>query len=460
MQSLDFTFLNNPVRRLSRYWLLLGATALALAGLFSLTLIISRSPGLSKLPFFVNLFHVSIVAHVDLSVLAWFLCIACMVWSLSIKKISLPMLEESALISMGLGIALIALAPFTGGEALMSNYIPVIMSPVFFFGLALIGCSVTLMAIGVLLTSPFRGEVARLRHALRMSLVERERVSSCAKITPSRPSATLPPLGGGTFSSALILLISLAAFYASYRMMPSIIDGEQYFELLFWGGGHVLQFLHVQILMVVWLFLVASAQCPVPSLLATRHSALGAIFLIGPIAALLTPLGYIHEVTSSEHHQFFTQTMIMAGGIAPAILALLLLPKIWRARGEHKGENRSLWSALVISILLFLYGGVLGGMIEGQNVVIPAHYHGSIIGITIAFMGFAYALLPAYSAIAAWRSGNSRTGSRLFTGQGSSCMSPDWRGAAVTACCAKRPAGSMRSRPASKSPWVLWASAA
>jgi heme/copper-type cytochrome/quinol oxidase subunit 1 len=33
-------------------------------------------------------------------------------------------------------------------------------------------------------------------------------------------------------------------------------------------------------------------------------------------------------------------------------------------------------------------------MIRGVNVVIPAHYHGAIVGVTLAFMGLAYVLLP------------------------------------------------------------------
>jgi len=33
-------------------------------------------------------------------------------------------------------------------------------------------------------------------------------------------------------------------------------------------------------------------------------------------------------------------------------------------------------------------------MIRGADVRIPAHYHGSIVGITLALMGLAYALLP------------------------------------------------------------------
>jgi cytochrome c oxidase subunit 1 len=42
-------------------------------------------------------------------------------------------------------------------------------------------------------------------------------------------------------------------------------------------------------------------------------------------------------------------------------------------------------------------------MIRGVNVVIPAHYHGSIVGITLAFMGLAYVLLPRLGFAAADR---------------------------------------------------------
>lgn len=52
-------------------------------------------------------------------------------------------------------------------------------------------------------------------------------------------------------------------------------------------------------------------------------------------------------------------------------------------------------SAFVASFTLFALGGVLGYLIQGVNVVIPAHYHGSTVGVTLAFMGLAYVLLPS-----------------------------------------------------------------
>ena len=51
-------------------------------------------------------------------------------------------------------------------------------------------------------------------------------------------------------------------------------------------------------------------------------------------------------------------------------------------------------NALLFSILLFGAGGVIGFMISGSTVTVPAHYHGSIVGITLAFMGISYHLLP------------------------------------------------------------------
>jgi heme/copper-type cytochrome/quinol oxidase subunit 1 len=45
-------------------------------------------------------------------------------------------------------------------------------------------------------------------------------------------------------------------------------------------------------------------------------------------------------------------------------------------------------------LLLFSAGGLIGFLIKGSDVRIPAHYHGSIVGITLALMGLTYALLP------------------------------------------------------------------
>ncbi len=374
--------MNKP---LSRWWLLIGTAALAIAGLFSLVLVVARAP-VFKAMGLDHLFHEALVVHVDLSVLVWFLAIACLLWSVMTAgtKQLFPYLEEAALICFALGTLGITLSPLDPhAVALMSNYIPVITSPVFFLGLSLLFIGVALMLVK-LFSSPAQGSM--FNGAQRF----------------------------GLFTAGLIALMSAMAFIWSHQQMPPVIDGQQYYEMAFWGGGHVLQFLHTQLLLVVWLVLMRTLSSPSPLVgeggmegnSPQPQAFLYFLFSIGLIAVLLTPLAYLlYDVASMEHRQFFTWQMIIANGIAPTILSLALIPSLWNSRNTRKSNRRALWAALLMSVLLFLYGGVLGLLIEGQNVVIPAHYHGSIVGVTLAFMGAAYWLLPHfdYRDASGWR---------------------------------------------------------
>lgn len=349
--NLDF---NN---KLSKRWLLIGVLSLAIAGLFSLVLVVARTPSLATIPLFNNLFHSALVVHVDLSVLVWFLSIACMFWSLSANRYHcfMPYIEEAAQICFVSGMFFIAASPFDGkAEALMSNYIPVITSPLFFFGLSFLLCGVGLMLARLFLTF----------NALRST-------------------------NYAIISSAVITVISIIAFVWSFQIMPPQIEGQQVYELGFWAGGHILQFTHTQILMICWLFLAGVNQ---------NYKLL---FSIGFVATIASPVAYIlYDITSMEYREFFTNIMIMAGGIAPTILAFYIIPVLWK-----NAQKNAIWISLFMSVLLFMYGGFLAGLIHGQNVIIPAHYHGSIVGITLAFMGVVYLFLPKfnYKDVSNWR---------------------------------------------------------
>jgi heme/copper-type cytochrome/quinol oxidase subunit 1 len=88
----------------------------------------------------------------------------------------------------------------------------------------------------------------------------------------------------------------------------------------------------------------------------------------------------------------FTELMKF-GGLSCLPLGLAVAASLWQAE-KPMGEARYLRSALLSSMALFATGGVLGFMISGLDIVIPAHYHGSTVGVTIAFMGVCYYLLP------------------------------------------------------------------
>ena len=400
MNNHNLFFVNRQFSNISRSWLMIGVWSLAIAGFFSLVLVTARTPGFCDMPFFMKLFREALVVHVDLSVLVWFLSIACMFWNLVASdhainlrssatqaaplngasprfarpqpNVFLSYLSRAAQLCFVAGMVLISLSPLDPkGQGVMSNYIPVITSPVFFIGLSLLLCGVGLM-LTRLLTSKWENDIFS------------------------------PPLRFGVFSSGIIALFAIFAFIWSFNLLPPQIDGQQFYEIGFWGGGHVLQFVHTQILLVCWL-LLAVALKPDFSL---SKPLLYSLFSIGLITALATPLPYfLYEVTAQEYREFFTQGMIVAGGIAPIILALFVIPVLWKSKAERKGANRALWASLVMSVLLFLYGGFLAELIRGQNVVIPAHYHGSIVGVTLAFMGITYLMLPrfGYRDVAGWR---------------------------------------------------------
>ena len=64
------------------------------------------------------------------------------------------------------------------------------------------------------------------------------------------------PLQLGAFLGAVAAFLALAAFVWSWAVVPRI-EEKIYFEVLFWGGGHTLQFQHSILMVVAWLWIAA-----------------------------------------------------------------------------------------------------------------------------------------------------------------------------------------------------------
>jgi len=172
--------------------------------------------------------------------------------------------------------------------------------------------------------------------------------------------------------------------------VPADLPPKAYYEILFWGGGHALQFTWTLLMLVAWLTLAQACGGRVP--LSPRVVLL--LFALALASVFITPLAYLaHDVTTVEHRDMHTWGMRFGGGlaIAPVALAVLLALAPLRRLGE---VQRPLRAALRASMLLFVAGGVIGLTIHGSNVKIPAHYHGCIVGVTLALMGLVYHLLP------------------------------------------------------------------
>ncbi len=349
-------------RALARGWLWLGLLALVGSGLFSILLVLSRTPGINaRLPV-ADFFRVALVVHVDLSVLVWFVAMAGLLWSLNARA-RWPALAWSALALCAIGTLVMAAAPFADrAEALMANYIPVLDGQLFIGGLCVFALGAAMLVMHAMFAAPRPGNAQAATGALQF----------------------------GLNASAVAAAVALLAFGWSFALMPAGLEGKPYYEILFWGGGHALQFVWTLLMLVAWLWLAGALGARVP--LSPRLVAL--LFALALVSVFVTPYAYLaYDIASVEHRNLHTWSMRIGGGISivPIMLALLVGLRTLPPRAD---SARPLLAALRWSMVLFAAGGLIGLFISGNNVKIPAHYHGSIVGVTLALMGLVYLLLP------------------------------------------------------------------
>ncbi|HHH46497.1 MAG TPA: cbb3-type cytochrome c oxidase subunit I [Thiotrichales bacterium] len=336
-----------------RAWLVLGVYALIAAGALALLLVAARSPGIGERLPWPDVFHTALVVHVDLSVLVWFLAFSALLWSLDRPASPLP-----TWLSLGLawaGTLLLSISPFVGdGPPLQNNYVPVLLRPLFHAGLGLFALGILMQALLGLRradTEPFRSLTTRL--------------------------------------SALTVLVAALLFLHAFLVLDNeALPAAARFEYLFWSSGHVLQFSHGLMLLLCW-HLLLGPDSPVHA----RPALSNRLAMLAFIPVLAAPLiEWRHAIDSAAYRLEYTQLMRF-GGLLLAPLGAWLAWRYLARPGRFRDAPRT---ALGMSILLFAAGGVLGFLIHGANVVIPAHYHGSIVGVTLAFMGTAYLLLPTF----------------------------------------------------------------
>jgi hypothetical protein len=294
-------------------------------------------------------------------VLVWLLAISAAMWSLCSTGES-KLWDKASFWLAALGAALMVIAPFVGaGNAQMSNYVPVLEHPLFFAGLGIFIAGIASHLVRTVVTRPRLGKTLTGTDALH----------------------------AGITWSALVVAAAFASTWASYIGVPQGMDGQVYYEFLFWGGGHVIQFAYTVLMMIAWVVLASASGCQVE--LTPRLMLVFLLFICLPI--ITVPFLYLaHDVVSAGHRLAFTELM-KYGGLSCLPLGLAVLSSLWRATSAT-GEGIYLRAALISSVALFAVGGVLGFMIAGLDIVIPAHYHGATVGVTVAFMGLCYYLLP------------------------------------------------------------------
>ncbi|MDM8335155.1 cbb3-type cytochrome c oxidase subunit I [Wolbachia pipientis] len=337
---------------LCKQWIFLAVCALACSGLLSIIIIFLRLPFISSLiPSAQYIFDNALVIHVNLSILVWMCSIISLLFIINLQNVNnwLNFLRVLSTLSMLL-MFISAFVPNT--EVIKSNYIPVLENKLFLFGLSLFITSILINA-GFTYTS----------------------------------NKQISYLSVGQIGLVIILASSFLCFILAYNNVPIDIyhsDKNLFYEYLFWGGGHLLQFAFVQGMFLVYLIMLSSNDV---SLASSNKITILPLF-INTVLAVGVPLIYfVYSVDSVELIQFFTWHMRIAGAVLPCFLIKLIYRNIKTLINDKSNY-------LLHSFVLFIYGGLLGVLTIEGNVTIPAHYHGSVVGITIAFMNFIYWLLP------------------------------------------------------------------
>ena len=350
-----------------RSWALLGIIALALAGLFAVLLVMSRTPFLEDVVEWPDqFFQKGLVTHVVFAFVVWFLAVFASL-SCQSERETKPA-KGPAIWRQGLPLALAAagsclliIAPFSGGgDPSLNNYIPVIINPIFYLGLVLVALGVLIPAIGLIITAAQSGATISADRFLMVT-------------------------------GAMLYIAALMGFAVAFLQLGQQTIDFDYNEQLIWGGGHLLQFLNLTLLLVAWDRL--SRETAAGPLITPRMARLASGLLVLSAAAGLSFFG-LFGVRSESFTSAFTYLQF---ALATPLLVVLFdaAPILWRNRRLFRFHDPA-FLCLASSLIVFMVGAALGLFVDGNDTRTPAHYHGVIGGINLAFVGLYYVyFLPA-----------------------------------------------------------------
>jgi len=352
-------------------WLVLSLIVLGTAGLFALPLAFGRAPGLSDMfPWFVANFHRFLVVHVDYSFVVFFLCVFAAVahittYRLSGGKPKYLVLQYIAFRGSVIAIAGMFVPVFImpQGDPVMSNYVPVIQTQMFYAALVILAGSMGAQALMVLLNLSDRPAAEVKSHGFGIDMLSLSGVAA-----------------------SVFYLLALGQFLYAWLLLNGEPLTHQFNEDLFWAGGHVLQFVNVALLISAWYAIASTTFKRVPFNPMAVVAGMG-LLALGAVATPLFTLMF--EVFGGTWRQAFTDLQYVFAPVGLLITVPMILAAFKAADKPWKNPG---FVVLLLSPLVFGIGGVMGLFVDGQDTRTPAHYHGMIAGVTLAFMGLFYSV--------------------------------------------------------------------
>ncbi len=339
-------------------WFAVAVGSIAVAGSFALYLAVARIPGLETLLIPDPEFGWrALIVHVNLALGVWFSAFTAGLFCLLPGARRVRVTPLAQVLAVAGVLAFSATLFVESAEPVRSNYVPALDHWLFLLGIGLFGASV---ALGFL--DP--------------------------RLMPSAISTRIPSdAQPGLRAAALAYLAAMATFGAAWATQPEELLPLAYYERLFWGGGHLLQFANVLAMVAGWLFLLSRVLGR--SVLNPRLSAILMTLLLLP--CLSGPVVVLADLSP----QVFTE--LMRWGIFPVVSVFILLcvRALRRSRGSlARGALRSTaFVGFATSAGMTVAGFILGALIRDNNTLVPGHYHMSIGAVTAAFMATLLVLL-------------------------------------------------------------------
>ncbi len=380
--------------------------AIAMGGAFGVSMALTRAPSLELLGS--KGYYVALTGHGVSALILWpvFFEVAAMVfassvllnarvWSMTLGWTSFALMVAGALMLEGIILAGHASVAFTA-------YPPLVASPVFYLGYIV-------FAVGVLLA------IANFALSIGAARVERTYEGSLPLLTYGVAVAAILAL--------LAILSGLVALIPAWLYSQGWIGSVEpiVYRGWFWGLGHTLQYVNVVAMVVAWYGIAALT------------------LKAGPVNQKFTRFGFvlylILTVPVLGHHflvdpSIGTDVKVVGGSLMgfglgiPSLMHGLAVMGGVEAKLRSDGADQSLFgwlrrinfssppiAALACSLILFAIGGWSGtaqttlqlNMLTHNTMWVPAHIHAIVVGgTTLAFMGFAYLLVPMLSGRRLW----------------------------------------------------------
>lgn len=340
--------------QISKYtykWFTLAVTVLGIGGSLAFILGMSRSPIASYFP--QDFFYYALAGHVINAILFFLMSFTIVLWSIKFNK-TVPSIANYLAIT-GAGLVLVSVFR-AEGVMVINNYVPTIIDPIFFSGLAFffIGFSINIFYY--------------LKEALQ--IFNKRNLADDTVAT--------------TVIIALIMFISLivALLINRYGDTPSTL-----YERLYWTPGHIQQVLNGTLLAYIWHCLrlkMGSPEIDMSGSLKFSNRAL----LVSAILLFLFPL-FMDPISRTS--KILSESVYAFGLGVPVFIHAFFIIK-----NTKKDWSNIAYSSMILSIAIYTIGVLIAYSGFGNDLRIPAHYHGTVTSLALAMMGYAFFVSKSY----------------------------------------------------------------